>query len=181
MKRKSAVMALAVGFLTAASVQAVPITYKYTGNQFTSATSPYTTSDSVSGMLTLATPLAPNTMNSIVTPTSFSFFDGVQTITDTNASDSVFLFGTDPTGMITQWQIQVIDPLGEISTGRITGGVGDLGFQVGSGAEGSNTGMPGVWTTVSTPVADTGSSLTMMTLTLMALGVAARQFKRAAA
>jgi hypothetical protein len=39
---------------------------------------------------------------------------------------------------------------------------------------------PGRWEIVS-PVADTGSTLTIMTLALTALGVAARQFKRAAA
>ena len=42
---------------------------------------------------------------------------------------------------------------------------------------GSNMGAPGRWTTV----ADTGSTLSLMTLILMALGVAARQFKWAAA
>jgi hypothetical protein len=49
----------------------------------------------------------------------------------------------------------------------------ELGF-------GLNGHHPGVWQTVSA-VADTGSTLTLMTLTLMALGLVARPFQRAAA
>ena len=74
-------VALAVGFLTAASVQAIPITYTYTGNPFTTASGTYTTSDFVSGMLTLAGPLAANMPLTPVTPIAFSFSDGVQTLT----------------------------------------------------------------------------------------------------
>jgi len=45
---------------------------------------------------------------------------------------------------------------------------------------GANFDSPGTWTTVGA-VANTGYTLSLMTLTLMALGVAARLFKRAAA
>ena len=74
MKRTSAFLALAVGFLTAASVQAVPITYTYTGNPFTVVSAPYTTSDFVSGMMTLAGPLAPNMPHTILSPIAFFIF-----------------------------------------------------------------------------------------------------------
>jgi hypothetical protein len=45
---------------------------------------------------------------------------------------------------------------------------------------GAILGHPGGWV-IRSAVADTGSTLSLMTLTLTALGVAARQFKRAAA
>jgi hypothetical protein len=45
---------------------------------------------------------------------------------------------------------------------------------------GENRDMPGVWSQgIATP--DTGSTISLMTLTFMALGLVARQFKRAAA
>src|SRR5215472_7722168 len=97
---------LAVGFLTAASVQAVPTTYQYTGNPFAAAASPYTTSDFVSGMLTLAGPLAPNMPLNVVTPLAFSFSDGVQTLTSNQPLGLyVFEFATGPTGSITEWLV----------------------------------------------------------------------------
>ena len=43
-----------------ASVQAVPTTYQYTGNPFTDVSGPYTTSDFVTAIVTLAGPLPPN-------------------------------------------------------------------------------------------------------------------------
>jgi hypothetical protein len=117
MKRKSAVLALAVGFLTAASVQAVPTTYQYTGNPFTEATGPYTTSDFVSAMVTLAGPLAPN-FNGTVTPTAFTFSDGVQTITNLTSGFTFFNFVTGPTGQIINWMAFVRRP--EPNTGITT-------------------------------------------------------------
>src|SRR5260370_27988201 len=56
----AATAAAALSFTHPASVQAVPTTYVYTGHPFTTVSGPYTTSDFVSGMLTLAVPLAPN-------------------------------------------------------------------------------------------------------------------------
>ena len=63
-----------------ASVQAVPTTYRYTGNHFTDVCGPYTTSMFVTAMVTLAGPLGANMPLTDVTPIAFTFFDGVQTI-----------------------------------------------------------------------------------------------------
>ena len=99
----TAVAALSLAY--PASVQAVPTTYRYTGNHFTFATGPYTTSMFVTVMLTLADPLPAN-FDGTVTPTAFTVTDGVQTINNHNADpiDVVFQFATDATSIITQWQ-----------------------------------------------------------------------------
>jgi hypothetical protein len=173
----TAVAMLSVGY--PASVQAVPTTYQYTGNPFTTVTAPYTTSDFVSGMLTLAGPLAPNLPLTDVTPTAFTFSDGVQTMTNLNAAGFLFQFATDGSGDITQWIIRVIGLSGaEIQTNEPIGGFAfDEGTtELGAGM-GANAGTPGTWSTVA-GVADTGSTLSLMTLTLTALGVAAWRFKR---
>jgi len=160
-----------------APVQAVPTTYQYTGNPFTTATGNYTTSDFVSGMLTLAGPLAANMPLTAVTPIAFSFSDGVQTLTQSDVRfPGLFFFATGPSGAITQWEVQ-LQGFGRgslINTDDFLRG--DLGIS-GGGSGASEA--PGTWTSRS--VADTGSTLSLMTLTLMALGVAARHFKRAAA
>ena len=173
-----------------ASVQAVPTTYVYTGNPFTNVSGPYSTSDFVTAMVTLANPLPPNTPLTQVTPLAFTFSDGVQTITNQEATGSFFAFATGPTGMITFWQDQVIFSglriMGEISNSILTfrepvgGLVVDAGFaDIPERGMGRNVGAPGTWATAGVP--DAGSSLALLSLSLTALGVAARQFKRAAA
>ena len=176
----TAVAALSFGYPT--SVQAVPTTYQYTGNPFTNVTAPYTTSDFVSAMVTLAGPLAPNMPFTSVTPTAFTLSDGVQTITNINANFSSFSFATGPTGAITVWHVNAGALSGSITT--VGGGnlsPGDTGHLNGTSAIGHNANAPGTWALVSSTVPDTGSTLSLMTLTLMALGVAARRFQRAAA
>ena len=180
----TAVAALSFGYPT--SVQAVPTTYQYTGNPFTQVSGPYTTSDFVSGMVTLAGPLPPN-FSGTVTPTAFTFSDGVQTITNLTGLSSDFMFVTGPTGQIISWGVGVFyqgEAAGVIQTSNQPGElVFDFGVMIIGQKEvghGLNNDQPGGWV-IRSAVADTGSTLSMMTLTLMALGVAARQFKRAAA
>lgn len=84
--------------------QASAITYTYTGNDFTSVSGSYTMSDHVSGTFTLSAPLAPSA-DQTVTPVSFSFSDGVQTLT--NAPGSVFEFLTNAGSQIQQWRIDI--------------------------------------------------------------------------
>ena len=156
-----------------ASVQAVPTTYQYTGNPFTDVSGSYTTSMFVTVMVTLASPLAANMPLTAVTPLAFSVSDGVQTFT-TIGFGSGFRFATGPSGNITNWLVEVTDNL-ELD-GIITVPAADIGINFGD--RGENSGHPGHWRSA---VPDAGSSLALLSLSLTALGVAARQFKRAAA
>jgi hypothetical protein len=165
-----------------ASVQAVPTTYQYTGNHFTDVTGPYTTSMFVTAKVTLAGPLGANMPLTDVTPTAFTFFDGVQTITNHTAFDVLFQFATDATSTITFWNVGAnpgdfphiftfndpTDPFNRRDEGL------DVNIDFGA-----NFASPGVWT-VNASVPDGGSTLSLMTLTLMALGLVARRFQRAA-
>ena len=85
-----------------ASVQAVHTTYQYTGNPFTDVSGPYTTSDFVTAMVTLAGPLGANMPSfTPVSPTAFTLSDGVQTITNLTSTRAEFWFATGLTGAIT--------------------------------------------------------------------------------
>ena len=171
-----------------ASVQAVPTTYHYTGNPFTGVaplSGPYTTSDFVSGMVTLAGPLPPN-FSGEVTPRRFTFTDGVQTISKVNATFFLFSFTTGPTGQISDWVVWVFTGRPSLQLGVITqtlpsNDVADAGaILIGpdSIAVGGNVFTPGTWTRSVAP--DAGSSLALLSLSLMALGLVARRFQRAA-
>ena len=88
--------------------------YSYTGNNFTDV-SPgiegyvYSTSDSITGSFTVSSPLGDN-FSGDVTPASFSFSDGVQTIDSADSGD-IFTFEvtTDGSGTIDDWDISVVD------------------------------------------------------------------------
>ena len=102
----TAVAALSLAY--PASVQAVPTTYRYTGNPFTDVSGPYTTSDFVTAMVTLAGPLGANMPLTEVTPTAFTLSDGVQTISNTTPDLSTILqFATNARGEITVWDVEV--------------------------------------------------------------------------
>ena len=178
----------AVITLTAAAVQANPITYTYTGTPFTSVSGPYTTSDKVTGFVELMDPLGPNLGPGLtsVTPLAFSFFDGVQTIDSSNATSVDVRFTTNSTGAITAWLVQFFSNTGRISTVNSIVGQ-DLGQLVpfDTGPFGSVIypgGLnPGTWTATTTSVPDAGSTFGLLLLSAAVLGVATRQFKRAAA
>ena len=178
----TAVAALSLAY--PASVQAVPTTYQYTGNPFTDVSGPYTMSMFVTAMVTLADPLGANMPLTQVTPTAFTLSDGVQTITNLNANFAEFLFATGALGAITEWYVRVEAEYGELSKESITstrgvlphGATYDEGVFSSSlrNGIGTNAGRPGEWTP------DAGSTLSLMMLALMALGLVARRFQRAA-
>jgi hypothetical protein len=140
--------------------------YTYTGNPFTSVFGPYTTSDFISGSFDLATPLANNLPETVISPLSFSFTDGVQTITNTTPGVVVgsFSVATDSSGKPEFWDI-FFNPTGLggcfittapaiVSCNLPSSFMRDNGFTSTSPlAGGQNSLSPGTWSvTTTTPV-----------------------------
>jgi hypothetical protein len=108
MKSKlSAALAATVCILAVSVVAAEADTiYTYTGMTFGSVSGAYTKNDRITGSFDLATPLGNNIPDHVISPVSFSFSDGVQTITNTTPGiDAFFSVGTDPSGQPNQWTI----------------------------------------------------------------------------
>ncbi len=101
---------LAALLLSAPLLTAQVTTYSYIGQDFTYASGAYTTGDSVTGSFTVSSPLADN-LNTLTTisPTSFSFTDGVDTISSNSSdlTDVQFEVETNATGGLTAWDILV--------------------------------------------------------------------------
>lgn len=100
-----------VAFAIAAHANATVI-LNYTGNNFSDflhdgVTTPpdvYTTTDRLTMSLVLDDVLAPNLSGISVDPLAFTLFDGVNTITEADATRSLFFaFSTDATGQVVQW------------------------------------------------------------------------------
>jgi hypothetical protein len=171
----------ALSLVYPASVQA-NIIYTYEGPTFLLVTGPYTTSDFVTATLELAQPLPPD-FSGFVQPSSWRVGDGVQLLVKGFGEFGNFFFVTNADGDITAWSFGVfngghpndfhIDSLG---LGFLTVDVGVVrtGFGIYIGPPG-----PLGWSSVEVP--DAGSTLSLMTPTLMALGLLARRFQRAAA
>lgn len=108
------------------------VTYEYSGNNFTNATSPYDTSMSVSGSFTVDSLLV--NVSGEVSVNSFSFSDGVHTLTSQDIVDVLFQFDTDGFGNILNWEIKIDTPppesLGQTRSGIRTRGIPNiLGFE----------------------------------------------------
>jgi hypothetical protein len=105
----SIIVAAALSAVGAARSSADTI-YTYTGNPFTTAFSPYTTNDFISGSFDLATPLGNNFPLTTISPISFSFSDGVQTITSTSPGVQItnFQVQTDSSGIPLLWHISIL-------------------------------------------------------------------------
>ena len=170
--------------LGAQSVEGGNITYTYTGNPFTNVSGTYTTSDFVSGSITLATPLPANDSVYMgdpilmLTPTAFSYTDGVDTITNLtpNVDPMTWIYSTDSTGDITSWIITlpVTTPGSALDINSTNSGLG--AYDRGTGANFLNTGAvymdPGQFTVSPEP-----TSLVLIPSGLLALALIARKRK----
>jgi hypothetical protein len=111
--------------VSASKLACADVVYDYTGQDFTTVASPYSTADRITGSFTVSTPFPANATNLPLAVTSFSFSDGVQTITNLNSdlSSDHFSIWTDSTGAITGWTISVF---GEIQVGEVQGSINIL-------------------------------------------------------
>lgn len=121
------------------------VIYSYTGNNFDTFweagtdAEPYTydLSMNITGTLELDTPLDASLVNVGVTPISFTFNDGINTLTNLNTNTSAFMFSTDANGDITTWSILTAinfqDPIseGDISKSISTENFGVFNYDIG--------------------------------------------------
>ena len=107
MNRVFAFLIAAVASLSASAATV----YQYVGPNYTSASSPYTTAQRVTGQFTTASPLAPNLPQASVLAqvTSYSFSDGVNSYasSDPNARVIEFKVATDAAGAISGWTVEI--------------------------------------------------------------------------
>ena len=109
----------AAAMLSATLAARADTVYSYTGLDYTFVEGSYTTNEHVTGTFTLANPIGANQMYAVVTPISFSFSDGVQTITSSTAFASTFqAINTDADGNITQADI-ILEQLAGVGGGAL--------------------------------------------------------------
>lgn len=151
--------------------------YSYTGNPFTTyygSPTQFTAADFVSGSFTVATPLADNLSSQLISPTSFSFSNGIDTLSsaDLNVNDAVFNVVTDSTGAIDQWIVYIQTSTVSLYTHQLGSGSYDGGL-AGAGSSNVEQGVvdndPGTWTETSTT--DPSAVPEPNTLALLSSGV----------
>ena len=152
---------------TVPSTASAVVRYTYTGNNFTIVQNGYLTSMSVSGWFETNNPIPTNSAwptNIIASMTSYSFFDGLQTLTPANSVVGGADVETNASGNIIQWTLSIFtfpesvgSPAGWILTypladqgliGICTAEVGGLCSAISSGPAdsiGQAIDSPGIW------------------------------------
>jgi hypothetical protein len=155
-------------------------TYTYVGQPFSTAFAPFTLQDSVTGSFATSAPLADNLSDVRINPTSFSFSDGLDVLTQSSAGVSSFVISTDSNGAIINWGILVVSTDSKIQI-ETTGGPefpdedGDLGF--GSRNFGGNN-VSGTFTSPTAAQTPEPSSMIMLGTGLMGIaGTLRRRFR----
>jgi len=128
-------------------------TYTYVGPTYATAQSPYTTAMSVTGTFETVVPLPANMPSTEIGPdgsglaTAWSFFDGVNTLTQANSFPLSFHVGTDALGNISTYSITLLSPQPPNSVGELVDSIevalpavfGELVFEGGTCASLINT------------------------------------------
>ena len=176
-------LGLALAYLLAGLVSAAnaDVIYQYTGNPFTTAPSPYTMGDFVSGTIQLSAILPPNSgnvqlgINTPITLDGYSFSDGVGTLTLANSIVALAQVSTNESGAITVWSFEFSGTGHGIVTQNVPPGPGSI-QDLGDATVGDTTvrasvvSNPGTWTLVPEP-----STLTLSAIGLSVLGATMRR------
>lgn len=113
MNKRLLSVAVVLGLSLASIPSYAQVTYSYVGNAFSTVFGPYTTSDNIEGSITFSSALGNNLANENVTAstTSFSFSDGVNTISNLSPNATFyknrFILSTDAVGSIVQWDLSM--------------------------------------------------------------------------
>jgi hypothetical protein len=118
------------------------VTYYYAGHAFTSVEGSYTDSDSVSGWITFSS--IPNGVSDMYA-SSYSFSDGVQTITNTSLGAFAFAVELDPDFPD---HLVMLSFFGDDDGGIQIGWGGDAGYSIREPGDGEST-VLGTWTAMS--------------------------------
>jgi hypothetical protein len=151
LSKKTAAFLIVSAMIFGAPAAKASFVYSYTGSSFTSGATAFA-GDSVSGEFTVASALGDN-FTGTVTPTQFSFSNGLFSVGNSNSSFYAFDIQTSAAGAIISWSIS-LRASGGPWTGMIqTTSSGDSTSSLGPTTliSASNSGAPSMWSVTDPP------------------------------